>query len=455
MTQVSTPSEPPRAARARTAHQAPKRYFVVLTMFYTGVSAWLLVSAFATASSLRWAALAAAAITLPVMWGLTYLHSPAHHDLRRYLAPLLWLRRRPALLWLLLLLGVSAYLVGWIMVMQPAYADIGPFDAWILALGLWGVSFVLGYEATPQASGHLKNNPFTGPLISVTTVLFILFFAELGMRMLLVQTDSGGGTLWSMRWFELYWNPINELGYRDYSVNKPTGVFHITSVGDSFAAGHGVKRVDDLLNYELVERLGPDYTTSIVAWRGWTTQQQLDALREYPIEADYVVLSYMLNDIHPAAIDTGVVAPLAYKQTNSALIWLSQRFYLADLIWYSLAIPDRRGEYFDNLIAAFKDEETWKNHSAELQALTDHVTAQEAKLIVVAWPFLGRIQQSQADIDQIERFFNEQAVPVVDMGEVLKNEPLSRVVASVFDSHPSAYSHQLAAEAIYDVFPAR
>lgn len=416
---------------------------------------WLLISAFSSNSSLRWVALAANAVTLPVMWGLTYLHQPSALDLRRWLGLLLWLRQRPALLWLIVLIAVTAYLITWILVMQPAYADVGPFDVWILGLGFWGVSFVLGYEVSPAPNNALPDNKLAGPLISVTTILVMLFAAELGMRMLLVQTDGGGGLLWSMRWFELYWNPINELGYRDYPPVQDGEGHHILLVGDSFAAGHGVKSVDDLMNYELVEMLGPGYSTNIVAQRGWETQQQIDALQQYPFGYDTVLLSYVLNDIHPAALETGVAKPIAYNSTHPALIWSAQRFYVANLVWYFAAVPSGVSTYMETVQASYAHDETWAMHEAELQAFYDHVDERGADLIVVVWPFLTDIPNSQDGIERVTVFFQAHGTPVVNMGDVLASESIAQITASPLDPHPSAYSHNLAAEAVYEVIVSR
>jgi len=56
---------------------------------------------------------------------------------------------------------------------------------------------------------------FLRAVISVSMLLGMFALVETYFAGFYVNSDGYGTTLAGSRWFQLYWNPINELGYRD------------------------------------------------------------------------------------------------------------------------------------------------------------------------------------------------------------------------------------------------
>ena len=135
---------------------------------------------------------------------------------------------------------------------------------------------------------------------------------------------------------EKYWLPtINSYGYRD---KEPIWSDHLmVLVGASFVAGGGIERLNDTLAGALRRNLGPTWTVAVVAKpAGWQSEQQFDALSNYPKTPDVVIVSHTFNDIEDAATRLGVRKPeLVYGppaflrplvERSSLVNWMFWRF---------------------------------------------------------------------------------------------------------------------------------
>jgi hypothetical protein len=91
----------------------------------------------------------------------------------------------------------------------------------------------------------IKDNPTKKVIvnfsISIFSTLYILIVLEGIFAYAFVQSDGFGFTLASKRWSHNYWNPINSYGYRDYEPEWRDKIVFV--VGDSFVAGHGIKKI--------------------------------------------------------------------------------------------------------------------------------------------------------------------------------------------------------------------
>lgn len=433
-------------------------YFLMLSVVVTlcGVVAFL--STVNTGGLDKLHVLLSIVIVLAIIWRITLLQpEQSVFPLEKILH---WLRIHPVLLWAAMLISVMTWIVLWMLRENPAYANLKMVDVFSLAFIFWLCHIVLFFRLTSEQiariGGRLSKTPFTGFLLTLTTIAVLATSVELIMRFTFVEVYTGGGPPWSVRWYDIYWNPINELGYRDYPVldtaSQNSSKTHILAVGDSFTAGVGVKSVDNLFQQQLVQQLGDNYHVNSVASGGWSTVDQLQALETYPASGDIVILSYMLNDIEGAINISGfplATPPTVY--TRQGIIWLIQRFYLAHYLWYMANVPQTSSGYLDSLFDAMEDTETWNIHQQQLEALVAEVESRDAQLVVIIWPFLTDIPRSQHGVRQILNFFEERDIVAVDMSAVLQNEPTKRIIVNSFDPHPNEYAHLQAADALYEV----
>jgi hypothetical protein len=73
----------------------------------------------------------------------------------------------------------------------------------------------------------------------------------------------------------------------------------------------------------------------------------------------------------------------------------------------------------------------------------------DADVVVLLWPVLTQVEDSREITSQVADYFAELNVPVIDMGDYVADAPVIQRIANPFDMHPSAWSHQIAAEALY------
>jgi lysophospholipase L1-like esterase len=97
---------------------------------------------------------------------------------------------------------------------------------------------------------------------------------------------------------------LNSCGYRDvdHSLKKPTGVIRILILGDSLTYGQGVAD-NEMYPRRLAELAGPQVEIITLARRGWSTGDELIALRQQGLayDPDIVVVGAVTNDPEPPA----------------------------------------------------------------------------------------------------------------------------------------------------------
>src|SRR5262245_24638820 len=117
---------------------------------------------------------------------------------------------------------------------------------------------------------------FLGSIVVVAGEAYYRYFHD--------STDALSLSRTTKLWYQRHWNR-NSDGVRDnveYARAIRPGKRRVTFIGDSFAAGHGVKNVDDRFA-NLIRRAHPDWEVHVIAESGWDTG---DHLRELAARLD-------------------------------------------------------------------------------------------------------------------------------------------------------------------------
>lgn len=130
----------------------------------------------------------------------------------------------------------------------------------------------------------------------------------------------------------------NSNGFRDgeHALAKPPGTFRIVVIGDSVAAGQGVRPDETfarVLERVLRER-GKDAEVIVLAVTGYSTVQQFPLLdRAYAYGPDLVLWAYTLNDPADPVLDNANGELGAYFHAPGSYVhdWLHTRFARATL----------------------------------------------------------------------------------------------------------------------------
>jgi lysophospholipase L1-like esterase len=288
-------------------------------------------------------------------------------------------------------------------------------------------------------------------LAFLLSLLFLGF--ESYYRFACDRTDAMGNTLVSIAWYARHYHK-NALGLRDnldYPMALTPGKRRVTFVGDSFTAGFGVKDVEDRF-VNRIRRLHPEWEVHAVAKPGLDTSTEVDIMHNLTVsnhyQLDQVVLVYQINDI-------GEVMPgwvEGYKKMmadNFRQSWLFQNSYFVNLFYqrWQLQQSSYLQKYFDEVEAAYKGQ-LWEIEKIGLLAFSNMTRIRGGRLLVVTFPYMDTTLRFKSVHEQLDRYWEEQGVPHLDLLATFSNLPPAKLVVNAHDAHPNEYAHALAAEAI-------
>jgi hypothetical protein len=311
-----------------------------------------------------------------------------------------------------------------------------------LATGVAASLIILSFRAKPPR----RDFYFNSILVFFSTVYFLLA-AEAITATFFIQSHAVGATLAHRKWSERYWYPyINSYGYRDHEPVWKDRILFV--VGDSFAAGAGVEKLDERMSGRLAQALGPHWTVATIAKPGWDTKDELIALERHPKKPDAIVLSYFLNDIENAAARHGMPIPVLAQHTSpfQALI---DHSYLVNWFFWRLNPMMGDGSYWSFARSAYASPEIFADHLSDLSGIVRYAQNAQARLYIIIWPVLTDIPGSAGMTGKVYDSLRDKGVRVIDLSPHLAGVPTSKVIANNSDPHPSVWAHARAAELIF------
>jgi hypothetical protein len=394
-----------------------------------------------------------AAVVFPVVliWAITLIAAaPPLQRLKAWLGtPLRWLRAHAALYWLALL-ALALLLIGvWLKNYQPVWgkAPNAGEIAYLFAAawGWWGTAaFGASVDDMRAVGAQLSKSRATGVLLTLSTIAVLLVIIELALRMFMIRSDNFAFTAMHYWWNELYWKPINSLGYRDYEPHDDPTQQHILVVGDSFPAGHGINHVDDTFP-QVLDQLLEGYTVNIAAQPGWNTNVELEPLNNYPITPNIVILSHYFNDIDYTLTENPVRVTFPEEPLQTIV---RDYFTVNFLYWhvFQFGIEGHGGEYVELVLNAYHEPNQWGWHETNLSNFVIWAREHNARLIVIVWPALNALAESAGANTRVAEYFTNFGIEVVNMEEALRGRSTAELVVNPFDAHPNAATHALAAQ---------
>jgi len=319
----------------------------------------------------------------------------------------------------------------------------------VVILIVIGLLFVVGVAQKRAARARMIS---ANLLITYVVFMLALIVGELFFRYTYAESD-GLPTLASQNWLDRYWQD-NALGYRDPEpmfdawMDKTT----VIAVGDSLTAGWGIENPEDRWTNVLHSRLDADYVVINLGEPATSTPDELQNLREYPLQnPDIVIWQYTLNDIENAALSIGQnpdLNPLAAMPS-----WTADS-YLGNFLYWRLAGTAARGGdvYADWLHRMYDTPMVWDIHRAQIEAVIDHIEGTGARLIPVVFPDMPAPFASIAYVDRVAQVFEARGYPTLRLFDQAEAMPYLERVVSVRDAHPSAAFSRVVADAIYQQY---
>lgn len=297
-----------------------------------------------------------------------------------------------------------------------------------------------------------KANKLISNIATIVVPIFVtLVFLEI-IFMYIPQSHEGVLSKASQIWWEKYWKPVNSLGYHDKEVTQEPGKKHVLVVGDSFAAGHGLKNVDDRFSNILEAELGKDkYTVYNLGMSGADTRDEAKRLLEFPVKPDIIILEYFPNDVDKVGIEKGLSlsASETYADIKSPITTLVSRFYLPNFIYWQL--PHTGFSTFENFVQkAYSDTTILNAHLRDLSTITNYKDSTGAKMYAVFVPFLSQMEKSAGYTKPVEDFLKSKGVTVVPLNDGINRIPVKERVVGKNDGHASAAVNKLIADRLLE-----
>lgn len=298
----------------------------------------------------------------------------------------------------------------------------------------------------PRAHGVLAPCLLVADSMLAGLLILELYFANIHD-----QSDGFNLTRAGRDWFARHWTPVNSLGYRDGEVAAPgPGQKSLVVLGDSFAAGHGIARAGDRFSDVAARLLGPGWRVYNVAKIGWDTRDETQALKNFPVKPDVVVLSYYLNDIFPAANDARFPLRFSVNLPTGLMKALTEHSALADFLYWRLArggnLAGGAGSFWDCLKGAYADPAVWAIHARELDDLAAYCRDHGVKLVAVVFPMLQAPEESAPLTGKVARELRDQGAVVMDLSPVFTGRPARELVVNSLDAHPNESVHRQVGE---------
>jgi hypothetical protein len=230
---------------------------------------------------------------------------------------------------------------------------------------------------------------------SVWILAFFAVLAETLFVSLYSTTDAFSLSLISQRWNDRFvhrnnWNCRDD---KRYEGEIPPGTKRLAIIGDSFAFGHGIRNIEDL------------------------------------VPGTYEIVGSIIND-----------PPRNFFCRN---------FYLPNFLYYRMnhfRRPEVRG-YFGWLKDGYTGE-VWEKQKQRLDQIKNWCDERKAKLVVVVFPFMVdfRNYAFESAHHTLTSKFASMKVPVADLLPVYRKLNGDSLVVGAFDAHPNETAHRIAAE---------
>lgn len=279
-----------------------------------------------------------------------------------------------------------------------------------------------------------------------------------------VTTSADSGAFFSRDWARGN-IVLNEYGFRErsFATVKPTGIYRIAVIGDSFTFGNGLlpaERYSDRLDAWLPDR----FEVLNFGTPGDNTPHHLDALRASVLQThpDFVLLQWFVNDIEGNDLTRRPVASNLVPFT-SIHRWLNghSAFYaVGNLRWRELQVALGVSPNFTDYLrtrAGDAGSDDARREAATLRRIIETSRLAGAEVGIVLFPDagydLGAAYPFAFLHERTLAVCREMAVPCLDLRESFAKLHNRRSLwVSPFDHHPSARANDIAAADILRVF---
>lgn len=287
--------------------------------------------------------------------------------------------------------------------------------------------------------------------LSVYMLVMLLIITET-VFMFIPVSHSASNTLAGRNWFSFYWQS-NSMGYRDDEVKEKNNLKKkIFFVGDSFTAGHGLKKRSQRFSNIVGQKLNRQYEFYNIGVNGADSDDEFKNLITFPVKPDVVVLQYFFNDIDNSSKHLGKWQPFPMVYSDIPL-WqrpLVRGSFLLNYIYWKFPHSGEY-DYLEQLRKAYADTAVMKDHLISLKKITGFCRSNKIRLYVVVFPFLQNLEVSDQLAIPVKQFFASENIDVLEVSKLVTDLPIKDRVVNVNDFHASPLVNERVAQALSSI----
>ncbi len=330
---------------------------------------------------------------------------------------------------------------------------------WIFALGL----LILGLLRLRRRSHRLPRRLMLANAgLSLAMVLVLITAGELAFACFADFTDTFSVSNVSKRWLAVHVEgEKNQNGFRDrneLTTFVPGGKKRIIFLGDSFTAGHGVRRMEDrfsdLIGARLEREQPGKFVVANMAIPAYDALMVAQLVKDELLKKHYDLAScvyvYNLNDVD--RYDPHTAESLQAIQKSEPTFFLFRDTYLLNWLYFRFVAVRSPGaqSYYENLRRSYESE-PWQRVRSLLTDLHRACVEQGVDFRMVIFPFVREVGADYPFLDahaRVVEFCKAEKIPVLDLEPVFRRHAGENLAVSRFDGHPNERANAIAAEAI-------
>ena len=243
---------------------------------------------------------------------------------------------------------------------------------------------------------------------------------------------------------------VNSDGFRgrDYSVDKPKGVYRIVVLGDSFTEGPGVND-NETFSYYLEQMLnalnisGKKFEVLNLGVGGYNTLQEVERLRVKGLKynPNLVIIAHHASDVENISEIEKNMNEMYNSYINGTANITNNTFY--DILAYF------RNKAFKNFYKEIENmpfDQVFENVRQPMEDLYNLSLQENFSLMITHFPNGVYMEREQAE--KLSKFSDEKGICYLDFIEAYEDKNLYSQIVAPNDAHPNPYAHEVFADYI-------
>jgi len=337
------------------------------------------------------------------------------------------------------------------------------------ALLQW-MTMVFLFIAVSRATLANLDEKWSGLAMLIGTLCGIALLGEgfLRVKVAVAAPTMQGLPTFSFQIWERKFVKLNSEGFRDveHALARDPAKKRMLLVGDSFAFGWGIRRLEDRIGEQIASRLakatGKQWEVINASRPGANTLDEIGFVNQtIGYKPDLVVLIYIFNDVDYLIPEQVKVQTTALRNPFVRFLWQNSYFFQElfariRIIYYryrragpSAAPVAASGELTDSEFAVYANPALMSRHLADIARFVSIGQQGGARVLVVPYDLSVTLQQNSRDrYKDFLRQTQSAGIPICSLEHTWEGYTFRELTLSPTDGHPNEGSIRMAADAV-------